>query len=161
MYKYESKLQELGMTEDQLSNPTKKIIKELKDFEPVKGELANQIKSGKLSQQDKEEAERELSDIQADIEHYDNDLVAKIVRYHAQKDRIDAFAQQARDRAKNKKKPATVAEAGAVVAPEATPPVETPAEPDGKKGNSVAAFLGVLGVIGLAAIGIRWYQKNN
>ncbi len=169
--KFQKKMSDLGLSEDQLSAGLRKKVAETLD---VIGRANAQLTVAKT--------DSEKSEIQGDIDSMDDDMVAAIVKYHKNKPVYDANAARlaearAAKSGKANVKP-TVAQVApapivapiepepivAVVEPTPDPIIEPIVAPDPiieeKKGNGVGVVATVIGV-GLALFFGYNFFKNN
>jgi hypothetical protein len=153
MFKFQTKLQELGMTENQFSAKIRNNISQLRDIVQHRETLEKEAKSNNLSQSDREDAQSELQDVIADITNYDDDLVHEITKYHKNKANYDNLANMARNRkngrSKNTEPPPVITEP--------PPPVVTEIE----KKSGIGTVIGIGIAVALGVLGIQWYKKNN
>jgi hypothetical protein len=131
--KYQDKLQELGMSEQNVSASIKKSIATLNDI------ISSYNSAQKAKEQSDDEDEineinSDLEEMEGDIEDLDNSLVDKIEDYHKNKDLYAEKAKKMLDAAKAKREQLLAKENGEPVAvAQATQPAQAPQPAQAKK----------------------------
>lgn len=120
--KYQDTLVAYGLSEDSLSRPIKKRIKELLDFEAESKKLTGKINAPNATEDFKKNANKTLEEVRIDMAELDAEIATMIERNVANKERNQKLAATLRDKKAAKK----IAGLGAAASSEPPPP-EPPA----------------------------------
>ena len=164
MITWKQKLEELGMTESELS---KGIKKKIADYNTIYGAVKEVSESLKNAEEDEtEELESQLSELKEGLTEANDDLVRSIETYHKNKDAYKAKVERM-NAGRKSKAPTTAAAAEPTPAAAPTPAAESkPAETvqakvidegEKKKGNALFWILGAAAavIVGVVTLGRR------
>jgi hypothetical protein len=159
--KWKTRLSELGLTEDTISHGLRAKIKDYYIIQKGIEKLQSDLDSGRVNQDDVDDAKNDLQELITDLADYDDALVKAIETFDKNKDRYAANAKNL----KNVKNSGVKVETKPTPTPTSTPkkddaPLTTEVLKDGEKKSSSIGWVLFAVVAGVLTLGAVNFMKN-